>query len=107
MVYARISCRGHLKRRPAFVAAGDARRSERVPDARARRAKPSRGASGTLMGGLGGRREIAHNGRPRRTIGRLCCSIARNAGVRYAPLVFGEHRAMPNRPSDSNEGPDL
>ena len=50
------------------------------------------------MGGLGGRRETAHNGRPRRTIGRLCCSIARNAGVRYAPLCI---RRSPFRGSSS------
>ena len=43
--------------------------------------------------------------RPRRTIGRLCCPIARNAGVRYAPLVLGRSASFPGRPSYVKRGP--
>ncbi len=74
------------------------------PDAQARRREPARRRA-PLMGGLGGRRETAHNGRPRRTIGRLCCSIARNAGVRYAPLVFRRSPSFPGRLLHVKRGP--
>ena len=66
MIYARISCRGiHLSDGP--VTRRRRRRSD-GPERRARRkgatAEPTRGAAGTLMGGLGGRRETARNATP-------------------------------------------
>jgi hypothetical protein len=104
-VYARISCRGPLERRPEIRRHGRRSSGRRACPAPGRDGEALARGGGHIDGRVGGRREIARNGRTRRTIGRLCCSIARNAGVRYAPLVFGGHRFVARRLGNANEGP--
>jgi hypothetical protein len=64
-------------------------RSERVPAARARRREPAR-AAGTFDGWVGAAGvKLRITRRPRRTIGRLCCPIARTGVFVMLLFVFG------------------